>query len=83
TPVTVVTPVYLEPIYIAHMPLKDGWVNGYQYAAHTDGSTYAVRSGGKDGINEGTPTANGTTSFNSDIIFANGQFTRYPDGVQK
>ena len=78
----VVGGVYIEPIYIARTPIKDGWNLAFMYNVNANGSTYAITSYGKDGT-AGPTSAGPTTSFNADIIFANGQFTRFPDGIQK
>ena len=86
-PGTDVTGANIQPIYIAHVPVKDGWNKAFQYnyypTAVSTASVYSLLSYGKDGTVEGVNVAGATTSFNSDIIFANGQFTRYPEGVQQ
>ena len=71
----------LEPTYIRNMPLADGWSNGFFVDA--DPTTYTVCSGGKNG---GDCTGDGggaTQDFNDSITFVDGQFTQWPDGVQK
>jgi type II secretion system protein G len=78
------TPGYISPIYIQTTPINDGWADPFQYAANTNGSQYVIVSYGKDNAAEAvTISAGPTTSFNCDIIFSNGQFTRFPDGIQK
>ena len=50
---------------------------------------YGIGSAGKDGVWE-QPTLReydgqnqATTNFNNDLIFINGSFVRYPEGVQQ
>ena len=47
------------------------------------GSGYTIRSAGKDGITEGSPSGGATKSFDCDIMFVNGQFVQWPEGSQK
>ena len=73
----------LEPTYIKKMPITDGWNNQLSWTAGaTSGQGYTVRSYGKDG-QATSPTGGKTTSFNADIIFCDGQFTQWPEGVQQ
>ncbi len=75
----------LQPVYIRLLPSIDGWGNPILY--WSDGQSYAILSTGKDGAadREWTlaeePTA--TTAFAADILYANGQFLVYPEGVQQ
>lgn len=80
--------VALEPTYIKVLPRKDGW--GRDFTAFTDlpwtdtGSSqrYVVASRGRDGI-ENTGQAMGPfTNFDCDIIYTNGTFLAYPEGMQ-
>jgi general secretion pathway protein G len=70
----------LEPTYIKVVPTKDGWNWDIQYGSATGGSSYTVRSLGKDGTKNGA--GGQTQDFNCDIIFQVGQFTAYPSGIQ-
>ena len=73
----------LEPTYIKKLPLTDGWNNAMVYqAGATSGAGYTVRSTGKGGASQGSPTGGKTTTFADDIIFVDGQFTQWPEGVQ-
>jgi type II secretion system protein G len=73
----------LTPTYIAKLPLKDGWNN--PVAFFTDGASaaqeYRIESLGKDG--SGDTYCGQTTSFNNDIVLANGQFIEWPEGAQQ
>lgn len=67
----------LVPTYIRAMPLRDAWNDERLFT--TDGTTYEIRSLGKDGrIDHGTGA---TTSFDCDVVFANGAFVEWPDGI--
>ena len=73
---------YISPTYIRVLPDRDGW-NSYINVQVTDNySTYILGSAGRDGAwadGGGGPT----TNFNADIIFTNGQFAQYPEGIQQ
>jgi len=84
----------LIPTYIKLLPAKDGWGNGYRFMADqawanaTPAQNYLVWSAAKDGNAAGTtgfessPAGGAMTNFNNDIIFTNGVFVQYPEGVQ-
>ncbi len=81
----------LVPTYIRSLPALDGWGAQYHYAClhEKDGAcdTYALASGGKDMRLEhddlkdypSTPVA--TTNYDCDLVYSNGQFLEYPEGV--
>lgn len=83
----------LTPKYMKAIPSVDGWGHPFRYACveEQEGrcTAYVVGSGGKDG-NFAHDTAKeyldapigGTTSFDCDLIFSNGQFIDYPEGAQ-
>ena len=73
---------YLTPTYIKIVPMVDGWASWFNYDVSTAGTDYMIRSCGRDGIPESSPSYGPTTNFNADIIFTNGVFVQYPDGVQ-
>jgi len=84
----------LSPTYIKLMPAKDGWGNPLKF--YTDQSwnaaapaqAYLIWSAAKDGTTDGTggwettPVGGATTNFDNDIIYGNGSFVQYPEGVQ-
>ena len=81
----------LSPTYIKSLPQKDGWSNNYDfYTEFAMGNTqpanvYVIHSPGKNGSFEAVPSAatgGATTNFNSDIIYSNGSFVQYPEGIQ-
>ena len=72
----------LEPIYIKAMPLADGWNNAMVYLGAAGGIGYTVSSTGKDGAPEAW--AGGMThDFECDIVFIEGQFVQWPEGMQQ
>ena len=74
----------LEPIYIKKMPMTDGWNTQMEYnPSSTAGAGYTVKSYGKGAQEEGSPAGGKTTDFTKDIIFVDGQFTQWPEGVQQ
>lgn len=78
----------LAPTYIKSFPLYDGWGTKYQaYTNQAFGSAsaradhYALLSAGKDLKVESDPTTGPFTNFDCDIIYSNGMFISYPDGL--
>ncbi|MFC2172212.1 prepilin-type N-terminal cleavage/methylation domain-containing protein [Acidobacteriota bacterium] len=73
--------IHLEPTYIKILPLDDAWKNRMHYYGVSD--EYTIWSYGKDGGHDGADAQGVTRSFACDIIFANGQFVKYPEGSQQ
>jgi type II secretion system protein G len=73
----------LEPTYIKKVPTYDGWNNQFKVGINT--SSYSILSGGADKTYQQT-TNSGTVAttgdFDCDIIFSEGNFVYYPEGVQ-
>lgn len=75
---------YVSPTYIKAVPLADGWNSWFIYAIDTNGSAYGLFSGSKDGTRTVTTSGLGpTTDFNADIVYSNGSFLQWPEGVQR
>jgi len=78
----------LEPTYMRSMPRIDGWsrqfigVTEYGWQAAGLAQRYGLISGGRDGIFENSPVLGATSNFDCDIIYSNGQFMQFPDGLQ-
>jgi len=78
----------IEPTYIKVLPRKDGW--GRDFTAFTDmpwndaGSSqrYVLASRGRDGIENASQAVGPFTNFDCDIIYSNGTFLAYPEGIQ-
>src|SRR5262245_60923402 len=73
----------LEPVYMKKLPLQDGWSHDLVFQpGTTPGAGYTLRSLGKDGA--ASPTPGGKTSdLAADIVFVDGQFTQWPEGIQR
>ena len=81
---------YLSPTYIKAFPQRDGWGNGWLFFAdQTWGSStaaaqaYGIVSKGKDGVKDSSYVCGPTTNFDCDIVYSNGTFMQYPEGVQQ
>jgi hypothetical protein len=74
----------VSPTYIKVCPEKDGWNSWFLCSVNTLGQDYILVSTGKNGTKD--KPADGswgpTTDFNADIVFSNGVFVNYPEGVQ-
>jgi len=71
----------LTPTYIAQPPKLDGWGAFFQYS--NDSSNYAILSTGSDKAKQGLVSNCGTTTnFTNDIVYADGTFVQWPEGVQ-
>jgi type II secretion system protein G len=84
-PTTASTPIQmggiLSPTYIKVLPPRDGWNNDWEYRVASQ--SYAIISYGKDGSkNSDYNTCGPTTNFDCDIVYSEGTFLIYPDGVQ-
>ncbi|HYK01894.1 MAG TPA: hypothetical protein VE974_09065 [Thermoanaerobaculia bacterium] len=71
----------LTPTYIRNVPKEDGW--GNEFDVRVANSTYTVRSPGSDGRTEGDKYAvmRTNTRFDQDIVFSEGTFLVYPEGL--
>src|SRR5436853_1384311 len=79
----------LAPTYIKVLPAKDGWGNNWKFLADKpigNGSAaqvYMIISPGKDNAFESSPAGGASSNFNSDIVYSNGSFLQWPEGVQQ
>lgn len=78
----------LVPQYIQAIPERDGWGNPFDYRMNlTDPSTnqvMSIRSYGRDAVPEGdtySSSAFQPTDYNRDIVWADGFFIRWPQGL--
>lgn len=76
---------YLSPTYIKQVPLADGWNSWFLANVDSSGSLYSLGSAGRDGkYTAKTGSLLGpTTDFNADIVYVNGSFIQWPEGVQR
>lgn len=84
----------LSPKYVKSLPAADGWNHPFEYQCLLDGegkcSGYVIGSSAKDGrfehggLYETASKPHGATSnFDCDILFSNGTFVEYPEGVHR
>jgi general secretion pathway protein G len=72
---------YLAPVYIRELPTLDGWGNPILYSSDAEGTSYAIYSAGKDGAL--SPEALGAVpGYDGDIIYKNGHFIAWPEGME-
>jgi len=77
----VVLAPYLSPTFIKRLPINDGWNQAMFINQSAAGTSYTVYSVAK-GAAAGTWTAGAKTDFTDDIVFADGQFYQWPEGMQ-
>lgn len=73
---------YIAPTYIRVVPMADGWNSWFLYGVANNNNDYGLVSTARNGATE-TARYGPTTDFNADIIYVNGQFVQYPEGVQR
>jgi general secretion pathway protein G len=73
----------LSPTYIANPPRVDGWGRFMQYAHDNNYNNYRIESGGRDGAISWSGNCGTTTDFNDDIVYADGAFLQWPEGIQQ
>jgi general secretion pathway protein G len=75
---------YLTPTFIRKIPNRDGWNNPMDWMGSTAGAAYTIGSYAKDGPSGGAGDLSGgpKTDFNSNIIYSNGVFYQWPEGMQ-
>ncbi len=72
----------LVPTYIKSLPSEDGWGNGLVTLVSANGRSYVIASYGADGEADAGLPVGVTHSFDNDIVFVDGRFVKYPEGVQ-
>jgi prepilin-type N-terminal cleavage/methylation domain len=73
----------LSPTYMRQVPSNDAWTRPLNFSTNGGGSQdYGIRSGGRDGVFDGTSYTPGpTVKFDCDIVYSNGGFVCWPEGV--
>jgi len=77
----------LCPTYIKQVPVLDGWSNPFlftldvDFGSATQAKSYQIRCLGRDGVSD-LSSGGATTQFDCDIIYSEGHFEQYPEGVQ-
>jgi type II secretion system protein G len=81
----------ITPTYIKSLPQNDGWGRNYQFGLDkavgvtNAAQAYGIRSVGKDGKTDGGSqytVGTATTVFDCDIVYSNGSFIQWPEGMQ-
>ncbi len=71
----------LSPTYLRDVPAKDSW--GSELEFRGDAANWWIRSAGKDRTFDGTAyTVLSTHDFACDIVYSDGTFVVYPEGLQ-
>jgi general secretion pathway protein G len=77
---------HLQPMYLKTLPGLDGWGTGIRYSPLPNHG-YVIASAGANKSFEASSLeeyAKGPTShFDCDIVYSNGEFVQYPEGVQR
>jgi type II secretory pathway pseudopilin PulG len=77
----------LVPKYLKEFPAPDGWGNEIEfhtgdYRSKGDAQIYVLRSLGSDHIADaGAYKSRAVTKFEDDLVFTNGTFLQFPEGV--
>jgi len=76
---------YLEPTYVKTVPRSDGWRSPFR--ARSESRFYTLGSAARDKVFEAalnSNTYNGRTTqvMDCDIVYSNGSFMSYPEGIQ-
>ena len=68
-------------IYVKRYNPSEGWNQAFWY--DSDGEHYTLRSYGSDGLADATLQLGVTTTFKADIVYSDGAFVQWPEGVQR
>jgi hypothetical protein len=71
----------LEKILHSEIPKLDSWGTPFHVSSEHDG--YTIKSFAADGVPDAKQQTGMTTYFATDIVFTNGNFTAYPEGIPK
>ena len=70
----------VEPDYIRDIPTTDGW--GRPFQIKSTRRKYMIHSYGRNGVRDAAP-GGAQGSLDADIIFSDGQFVQWPEGLQE
>jgi type II secretion system protein G len=73
---------YLTPTFIKRLPTNDGWNQPFVLLNSSLGVSYTIYSQAKGGTSVIEAASGPTTDFASAIVFSNGQFYAWPEGMQ-
>jgi general secretion pathway protein G len=66
--------------YVKSIPAVDGWIQDFQLTSTT--ARYTILSTGRDRMLGTTVVRGSTHSLDCDIIYSNGSFVQWPEGIQ-
>ena len=69
----------LEPTYAKHLPSDDGWDNPFIFTSSDQ--NYSIRAIVADHQLDAHLVLGATTDFDCDIVYTNGTFIAYPEGI--
>ena len=77
---------HIEPTYVKRAPRNDGW--NFQLRSVSTLTGYTIGGAGRDKIFSNTGLVSGytlgqTTNMDCDIMYSNGSFTVWPEGIQE
>ena len=79
----------LTPTYIRQLPKNDGWGTPWEFGSTSSGTAsatnhqqYQIISYGRDGAKQASTVGPITTNFDCDIVYENGTFVIWPEGIQ-
>ena len=83
--ITSVFEAFLEPTYVKTVPRNDGWRT--LFYASSESRFYTLASAARDkqletGLTSGIYNGRITSDMDSDIVYSNGSFMSYPEGIQ-
>lgn len=77
--------VHIEPTYVKRAPRNDGW--NFDMRAVSTLTGYSIGGAGRDKTFSDTglqhATLGSTTDMDCDIVYSNGSFTVWPEGIQE
>jgi type II secretion system protein G len=74
---------YITPTFLRRIPDKDGWNNKILWRGSTTGTDYTLWSYAKNGSGDfAEDNAGPKTDFNADIVYSDGTFIQWPEGMQ-
>jgi general secretion pathway protein G len=73
---------FLTPTFIKRLPTNDGWNQPFVVMNDASGVSYTIYSQAKGGGGTIETATGPTTDFAQAIVFSNGQFYAWPEGMQ-
>lgn len=71
----------IEPRFIKQVPTRDGWEQPLEIAVDSKGTSYTLRSPGKDGTYRDKPPETNESPFIVDLVMIDGAWTQGPSSI--